>query len=133
MIITVLDFLVLLPVSCSRGTVSIVRVLALLLIALLLPFSMSAPSGTVCFTTACCGANCSRSAPVNQLSCCPAPVAPDKATSQAQDAQRFDSIASMPVAAVIIAISDLQNTLVARRYSPPNPLVSLALLCSRQI
>jgi hypothetical protein len=110
-----------------------VRFLAILLIAFLLPLSMSAPSAMACSTRACCGANCSRSAPANQLSCCKAPVAPDKAPSQAQDAQHFDSIASMPVAAVIIAISHLQHNVIAHGYSPPDRLASLALLCSRQI
>jgi hypothetical protein len=47
---------------------------------------------------------------VNQLSCCKVPVAPDRATNQAQDAQHFVSIASMPLAAVIVAISPSQNS-----------------------
>jgi hypothetical protein len=70
---------------------------------------------------------------VNQLSCCKAPAALDRATSQAQDAQHYDSIASMPVAAVIIAISHLRNNVMAHGYSPPDRLASLAFLCSRQI
>jgi hypothetical protein len=70
---------------------------------------------------------------VNQLSCCKVPVAPDRATNQAQDAQHFVSIASMPLAAVIVAISPSQNTAINRGYSPPDRLASLALLCSRQI
>jgi len=110
-----------------------VRFLAIILIALLLPLSMSVPSATACYTPACCGANCSRSAPVDQLSCCKAPVAPDRASNQARDGQHFDSIASMPVAAVIIAISYSQDTVIAGGNPAANPLVSLALLCSRQI
>ena len=95
----------LLPVSCGPTTVEAVRFLAVILVALLLPLSMSAPSAMACSTTACCGPNCSSNTPVNQLSCCKAPVAPDRATSQARDTQHFDSIARMPVAAVILAIS----------------------------
>jgi hypothetical protein len=123
----------LLPVLCGAATVEAVRSLAIILVALLLQLSMSAPSAMACSTTACCGPNCSTSAPVNQLSCCKAPAAPDRAVNQAQDARLFDSIGSMPVAAVIIAISHLRNTVVARGYSPPDRLASLALLCSRQI
>ena len=71
---------------------------------------------------------------MNQLSCCKAPVAPDRATNQARDGQHFDSMGAMPVGAVAIAITPLRNTVIARgNYSPPNRLVSLALLCSRQI
>jgi hypothetical protein len=110
-----------------------VRFLAIFLIALLLPLSMPAASAMACSTTACCGPNCSSNAPVNQLSCCKAPAAPDRATSQARDAQHFDSIARMPVAEVALAIFHPQNTVDVRGYSPPNRLASLALLCSRQI
>jgi hypothetical protein len=110
-----------------------VRFLTICLIALLLPLSMPAPSAMACSTATCCGPNCSRNAPANQLSCCKAPAAPDKATTQAQDARHFDSIASMPVAVAIIAISRLRNNVIAHGYSPPGRLASLALLCSRQI
>jgi hypothetical protein len=109
------------------------RFLAMILIVLLLFPSISAPSAMACSTTACCGPNCSGAAPVNQLSCCKAPVAPDRATNQARDPQHFDSIGSMPAAAAVTAISHLQNTAARRGYSPPDRLVSLALLCSRQI
>jgi hypothetical protein len=107
-----------------------VRLLAIFLIALLLPLSVSAPSIAACSMTACCGANCSSIAPVSQLNCCEAPTAPDRATDQAQAAQHFDSVGSMP--AVTIAISHLRN-IVVHGYSPPDRLASLALLCSRQI
>ena len=70
---------------------------------------------------------------MSQVNNCRAPVAPDRAVSQAQDAHHFDSIATMPVAEVIIAISHLQNAVVARGYPPPDRPASLALLCSRQI
>src|SRR5208337_214865 len=122
-----------LPVLCSRVKVCVVRFLAIFIVALLLLVSLNAPSAMACSTTACCGPNCSSNAPVNQLSCCKRPVAPDRATIQARDTQHFDSIGSMPVAAVIVAISHSRSTVVARGYSPPNRLVSLALLCSRQI
>jgi hypothetical protein len=122
-----------LPVPCSRARVCAVRLLAIFILALLLPVSLNAPSATACSTTACCGPNCSSNAPVNQLSCCAKPVAPDRAMNQVRDAQHFDSIASMPVAAVTVAISHLHNTIVARGYSPPDRPASLALLCSRQI
>ena len=111
----------------------VMRLLAIILAILLFPFSMSVPSAIACSTPACCGPNCSNNAPVNQLSCCKTPVAPDRATTQARDTQHFDSVGSMPVAAVIVAISHSRNTVVASGYSPPDRLVSLALLCSRQI
>lgn len=114
-------------------TVMVVRLIAILLVAVLLPLNINVPSVMACSTTECCGANCSPGAPVSEVNCCKAPVAPDRAISQAQDAQHFDSIATMPAAGVIIAISHLQNTVVARGYSPPDRLASLALLCSRQI
>jgi hypothetical protein len=123
----------LLLVLCSRATVTIVRFFAIILIALLLPLSMRLPSATACSTTACCGPNCSLSAPVNQLSCCNTLVAPDRAKTQTQGAQHFDSTGSMPAAVATIAISRLRNTVFARGYSPPDRLASLALLCSRQI
>jgi hypothetical protein len=110
-----------------------VRFLAIILIALLFPLSVSAPSVTACSTRTCCGQNCSSVAPVNQLSCCKASGAPDRATSQAPETRHFDSIRSMPVVAVIVAISHLRNIVVARGYSPPDRLASLAFLCSRQI
>lgn len=108
------------------------RVLALILIVLLLPLSVSAPSVTACTTTACC-ANCPKTAPMNQLNCCKTPTAPDKATSQARDADHLDSIGSLPATAVITAISCVLSTAFTRGYSPPDRLLSLALLCSRQI
>jgi hypothetical protein len=116
-----------------RATVMTVRFVVILLVAVLLPLSFSVPSVMACSTTECCGANCSPSAPVSQVNCCKAPVAPDRAASQAQDAHHFDSIARMPAAGVIIAISHLQNTVVARGYPPPDRPASFALLCSRQI
>jgi hypothetical protein len=122
-----------LPVFCMRVTVEAVRSLAIILVALLLPIGMSAPLAMTCSTTACCGTNCSRNTPVNQLSCCKTPVAPDKATSEVQDVQHFESIRSMPVAAAIVAISHFRSIVVPHRYSPPDRLVSLAFLCSRQI
>ncbi len=109
------------------------RFLAVILIALLLPLSLSVPAAKACTMPACCGVNCSESAPVSQASCCKAPVAPDRATNQARDAQHFDSVGSVPAAAATIAISRLRNTVIAHGYSPPNRLASLALLCSRQI
>jgi hypothetical protein len=111
----------------------VVRFLAILLVAALLPLSFNVPTVMACSRTECCGANCSPSAPVSQVNCCKPPVAPDRAISQGADAQHFDSIAMMPAAGVIIAISRLQNTVVARGYPPPDKPASLALLCSRQI
>jgi hypothetical protein len=112
----------------------LVRFLAIILIALLLPLSLSIPSFAACSTTACSAPNCPSTTPVNQLNCCKAPVTPDRATSQARDAQHFESIASMPVMAVIVAVSHLRNIVVAHGDSPPDRLASLvALLCSRQI
>lgn len=116
-----------------RVTVMLVRFIAILLVAVLLPLSFSLPSAMACSTTECCGANCAPGAPVSEVNCCKAPVAPDRAVSQAQDAHHFDSIATMPVAGVIVAISHLQSTIIARGYSPPGCPASLALLCSRQI
>lgn len=110
-----------------------VRLLAIILIALLLPLSMTVPSATACSTAVCCGTNCSRSAPVNQVSCCKAPTAPDRAANQAPGAQHFDSNEIMPVAMAIIAISHLRNLAVAHVYSPPIRIASLSFLCSRQI
>jgi hypothetical protein len=94
----------------------IVRFIAILLVAALLPLSFSFPSAIACSTPECCGANCPPSAPLSQVNCCKAPKAPvasDRAASQAQDAHHFDSISSMPATGVIIAIPDLQDTLVA--------------------
>jgi hypothetical protein len=126
--------MMLLRLLLLRATVKTVRFIAILLIAALLPLSsFSVPSVMACSTTDCCGTNCSPGAPVSEVNCCKAPVAPDRAISQAPDAQHFDSIATMPAAGVIIAISHLQNTVVARGYSPPDRPASFALLCSRQI
>jgi hypothetical protein len=122
----------LLRVLVIRATVMLVRFIVILLLAALFPVSFSVPSVTACSTTECCGVNCLPSAPVSQVNCCTAPVAPDRATSQAQEAHHFDSIGRMPVAGVMIAVSHLQ-TVVARGYSPPGRPASLALLCSRQI
>jgi hypothetical protein len=113
--------------------VSTVSVLARLLIILLLPISMSVSSGTLCITPACCGPNCARGAPVNQLSCCQSSTLPDKATNQARDTQSFESIGGLPAVAMIIAIPHIGPTTTVHVYSPPHLLVSLALLCSRQI
>ncbi len=109
-----------------------VRSLAILLIALLLPLSTSAPSAMACPMTACC-ANCPKAAPMNQMNCCKTPAAPDRATSQARDAQHFDSVGSLPVTAVITAISHLRSSVITCGDSPPGRPLSLALLCSRQI
>jgi hypothetical protein len=109
------------------------RFLAIILSVLLLPLSLSARSVTPCSTTACCGPNCPSTIRVNQLDCCKAPITPDRATSQARDAQYFDSIATMPVAAAMVAISHMRNIVLAHGYSPPDRLASLAFLCSRQI
>src|ERR1700722_6415520 len=125
--------MMLLCVLVIRVTVMLVRFIAILLVAVLLPLSFSLPSAMACSTTECCGANCAPGSPVSAVNCCKAPVAPDRAVSQAQDAHHFDSIATMPVAGVIVAISHLQRTVVARGYSPLDRPPSLALLCSRQI
>lgn len=110
-----------------------VRCLALIVIALLLPLSLSAPSAQACSTPACCAANCSSNSPVNQLSCCQAPAAPDRATNQARAAQHLDSIGSLTASAIIPAVSHLRNAVITVGYSPPAHLRSFALLCSRQI
>jgi len=110
-----------------------VRALAIVLITLLLPLGLNAPSVKACSTKVCCGPNCSSAAPVNQLGCCKAPAAPDRAISQAQNSLDIDSIGSMPAAAPAITIQRLQNMVITREYSPPGGLRSLALLCSRQI
>ena len=122
-----------LPIKCLPATVMNVRLLAIILVALLLPLSVSVPSAMACSRTVCCGPNCSSDAPVNQISCCKAPLAPDRATSQAPEAQHLDSIARMPLATVIFAIFHPQNIVGVRGYSSPNRVASLALLCSRQI
>jgi len=122
-----------LPVLCSRINVCVVRSLAIFIVVLLLPVSLNAPSAMACPTKACCGPNCLSNAPVNQLSCCKRPVAPDRVTIQARDTQHFDSIGNMPVVVSIVAISHSRSTVVAQGYSPPDRLISLALLCSRQI
>jgi len=109
-----------------------VRFLALILIALLLPLSTSVPSATACSTSACC-ADCPKTAPMNQLTWCKTPTAPDRATSQVRDTQHFESIGSLPATAVITAISYVRSTAINHEYSPPDRLLSLALLCSRQI
>ena len=127
------EHMMLLRLVPIRVTVMVVRFIAILLVAVLLPLNINVPSVMACSTTECCGANCSPGAPVSEVNCCKAPVAPDRAISQAQDALHFDSIATMPAAGVTIAISHLQNTVVARGYSPPDRPASLALLCSRQI
>ncbi len=108
------------------------RFLAVILIALMLPLSTSVPSAMACPTTAC-GANCPKNAPLHQPSCCQAPAVPDRATNQVRGADHFDSIASLTATAAITTISHLQNTVITRGYSPPGRLLSLALLCSRQI
>ena len=109
-----------------------VRFLAVILIALMLPLSLSVPSAMACPAPACC-ANCPKTAPMNQLNCCKTPAVPDRAASQARGADHFDSIASLPATAAITTISHLRNTVITRGYSPPDRLLSLALLCSRQI
>ncbi len=70
---------------------------------------------------------------MNRLSCCQAPAVPDKATNQARDAQHFESIGSVPAVAVVTAISHVRDFAIIHGYSPPARIVSLALLCSRQI
>jgi hypothetical protein len=117
----------------SPATVAVVRFLAILLITLLLPLSLTTTSAIACSTTECCGTSCSQSTPVDQLSCCQISPAPDRAANPEGVAQHFDSVASMPTAAVVVAISHLQSAVIARGYSPPDRLASLALLCSRQI
>jgi hypothetical protein len=131
---TLPDVDVIRPLLALRNGVSLyaVRLIGLILLALLLPFGLNAPS-IACAATACCGPNCSSNGQVNQLGCCKAPVAPDRATSQARDTQHLDSIATIPIAAAIVAISHLRNIVLAHGYSPPDRLASLALLCSRQI
>lgn len=109
------------------------RFLGIILAILLLPFSMSVSSAMACPTPACCGPNCSSNAPVNQSSCCQVPAVPDRATNQARSVQHFDSVGSLPASAVITTISQLRNTPITSRYSPPDHVLSLALLCSRQI
>lgn len=108
------------------------RFFAVILIVLLLPLSPSVPSAMACPTMTGC-ANRSKSAPMNQPNCCKAPAAPDRATSQARAADHFDSVGSLPATAVITAISYVQNSVITRGCSPPGRLLSLALLCSRQI
>src|ERR1700677_4107259 len=122
-----------LHVPCSRVRVALVSFLARFLIILLLPISMSASSGALCIAMACCGANCASSSQVNQLSCCQASTLPDKATNQTQDTQYFESLGRLPAVAMMIAIPHLRSMAISHGYSPPNHLVSLALLCSRQI
>ena len=129
--LSILSFL--LPVAMYPGYDPSVRFLVIILLTLLLPATISAPSAVACSTTACCGPNCSDSAPVDELSCCQAPAAPDRATSQARDTLHFHSIGPTPIVAVMVANAHLQNTLIAREYSPPDRLASLALLCSRQL
>jgi hypothetical protein len=110
-----------------------VRFLAIILVTLMLPLGFNVSSAMACSTTACCGADCSERAPVNQASCCQVPAAPDRASNKALPAQHFDSVASIPTGALIVTISHLRSTTINRGYSPPDRLSSLALLCSRQI
>ena len=83
------EHMMLLRLLLIRVTVMVVRFIAILLVAVLLPLSINVPSVMACSTTECCGANCSPGAPVSQVNCCKAPVAPDRAISQAQDAHAF--------------------------------------------
>ena len=117
----------------TGGTLLVVRVFALILVVLLLPMSISAPSATACSTTVCCGATCPSSAPVNQVSCCQTSPAPDRAIGQSRAAQHFSSIGNMPVVAIMATNSHVRSTVISRGYSPPDRLLSIALLCSRQI
>ena len=111
----------------------VVRFLAILLVALLLPLSLSAPSAMACSTNGVLRRELfdERSGESGEL--LQGAGGTGQSDQPSADAQHFDSIASMPVAGVIVAISHLQNTVVARGYSPPDRLASLALLCSRQI
>jgi hypothetical protein len=70
---------------------------------------------------------------MNQVSCCQAPAASDKATSQARNAQHLDSFARLPVVANLTAISALRDFATIHRFAAPDRLASLALLCSRQL
>jgi hypothetical protein len=123
----------LLLVQCDETTLVQVRLLAILLIALLLPLGMSTPSVTACSASACCGASCPSNAPVNQVSCCQAPAATDRATNQAPAVEHFESIGMLTATASIILISNVRRTAISDRYIAPGPPLSLALLCSRQI
>jgi hypothetical protein len=123
----------LLPALREGNTITLVRLLAAVLIALLLPLGMSVPSTMACSTQQCCGASCPSDASVNQVSCCQAPVAPERATSQALDVQHFGSMGTLTAAASIVLVSRNRKTAISDKYTPPDRLLSLALLCSRQI
>ena len=109
------------------------RLLAIFLIALLLPLSMSLPSAPACSQMQCCEANCSIAIPLKQLSCCQAPVALDKSAIQARDALHFDSLETPLATAIVTTNSAFRNAVIAHGYSPPNRPISIAILCSRQI
>jgi len=70
---------------------------------------------------------------MSQLNCCKASTAPDRAANQERTAQHFDSVMSMPAVLAIAAISQVRSAVIVRGHAPPDHLVSLALLCSRQI
>ena len=70
---------------------------------------------------------------MNQVSCCQAPPASDKATNTARDAQHLDSFARLPVVANLSAISALRDFAIVHKFAPPDRIASLALLCSRQL
>jgi hypothetical protein len=110
-----------------------VRFLAIILIALLLPLSMSVTSAAACSQMECCEANCSAATQSDWLSCCHASVAPDKAANQARDAQHLDSIENPLATAIFTAIPAARIAVIARGYSSPDRPPSIALLCSRQI
>src|SRR5258708_1062245 len=85
-----------LPLLRGRNTVAVVRFLTAILITVLLLFSTVTPSAMACATTACCGATCSRSAPVNQVSCCQAQAASATATNQPRNPHPLDSFPPLP-------------------------------------
>ena len=70
---------------------------------------------------------------MNQVSCCQAPADSDKATNQARTSQHLDSFGRLPVVTNLTAISALRDFAIIHRFAPPDPLVSLARLCSRQL
>ena len=110
-----------------------VRLIAIILIALLFPLTVSVPSVAACSTATCCGETCSDSIPADQFSCCGAPATSDWAINQACETPQLASVGYEPVATWLVAISPSRNVVHTREHSSPDRLASLAFLCSRQI
>jgi len=122
-----------LPKHQAWSSVSPVRVIAALLIAIVVPLNLGAACTMANPVAAAHCANCPMSAPGNRVNCCHAPTVPDLATGQAQSTQHLDTVATLPVMAALSVASRPHIRAIADGFSPPDRLASLAILCSRQI